>query len=141
MEFIGGKFYYAVEVDTSDGFELCPADSCAVGDAFCPAPTGESKAKFRLNDDFHDPGLIEKLETFFRASDIEVAAAEFVEDIEGNRYVYDLNMNTNYNQQAERNSGSGKRAMHQLAEFLGKELTAISESVEYSDQIPVIDPG
>ena len=36
-EFIGGRFLYAVEVDTSEGFELCPADVCAVDDAF-PAP-------------------------------------------------------------------------------------------------------
>ena len=35
-EFVGGRFLYAVEVDTSDGFELCPADACAVGDANCP---------------------------------------------------------------------------------------------------------
>ena len=35
-EFVGGRFLYAVEVDTSDGFELCPADACAVGDATCP---------------------------------------------------------------------------------------------------------
>ena len=28
-EFVGGRFLYAVEVDTSDGFELCPADACA----------------------------------------------------------------------------------------------------------------
>src|SRR6266446_3722797 len=27
-EFVGGRFMYAVEVDTSDGFELCPADVC-----------------------------------------------------------------------------------------------------------------
>ena len=41
-EFIGGQFIYAVEVDTSDGFELCPADACAVGEAFCPAITQAS---------------------------------------------------------------------------------------------------
>ena len=35
-EFIGGKFLYAVRVDTSDGFELCPADACSVEDMFCP---------------------------------------------------------------------------------------------------------
>ena len=29
-EFIGGRFLYAVRVDTSLGFELCPADACAV---------------------------------------------------------------------------------------------------------------
>ena len=35
-EFIGGTFYYAVRVDTSEGFELCPADACRVDDMFCP---------------------------------------------------------------------------------------------------------
>ncbi len=52
-EFIGGRFIYAVEVDTSDGFELCPADACAVGDAFCPAgPRAETpRAKFTIVDD------------------------------------------------------------------------------------------
>jgi hypothetical protein len=29
-EFIGGKFIYAVQVDTSEGFQLCPADHCQV---------------------------------------------------------------------------------------------------------------
>ena len=42
-EFVGGRFFYAVEVDTSDGFELCPADVCAVGDAFCPV--GENRVR------------------------------------------------------------------------------------------------
>src|SRR5581483_1526629 len=37
VEFVGGRFLYAVRVDTSLGFELCPADVCQVGDAFCPA--------------------------------------------------------------------------------------------------------
>ncbi|MBP3222970.1 MAG: hypothetical protein J6M18_03485 [Actinomycetaceae bacterium] len=33
LEFIGGKFHYAVRVDTSQGsFELCPADACNVDD-------------------------------------------------------------------------------------------------------------
>jgi hypothetical protein len=36
VEFVGGGFLYAVRVDTSLGFELCPADVCQVGDAFCP---------------------------------------------------------------------------------------------------------
>ncbi len=39
VEFIGGQFLYAVRVDTSLGFELCPADVCQVGDAFCPVGT------------------------------------------------------------------------------------------------------
>ena len=35
-EFIGGKFLYAVRVDTSDGFELCPADACQIGEVQRP---------------------------------------------------------------------------------------------------------
>lgn len=124
MEFIGGEFYYAVDVDTSDGFELCPADACAVEDQFCPAPAEENqpKKKFRLARNFNDPELISGLESFFKTIDAEIAAAEFVEDSDGNRYVYDINMNTNYNRQAERDAGNRKRGMHRIAEFLGKEL-------------------
>jgi len=33
------EFLYAVQVDTSLGFELCPADVCEVGDANCPVGT------------------------------------------------------------------------------------------------------
>ena len=48
-EFVGGRFLYAVEVDTSDGFELCPADACAIGDANCPV--GEApREKFTIID-------------------------------------------------------------------------------------------
>src|SRR5579863_3104000 len=46
-EFVGGRFLYAVEVDTSEGFELCPADACAIEDAACPAGTAPP-ARFRI---------------------------------------------------------------------------------------------
>ena len=60
-EFVGGRFMYAVEVDTTDGFELCPADVCAVGDAFCPAGPGgidEPRAKFTVIEDI-DAALLD----------------------------------------------------------------------------------
>ena len=44
VEFVGGRLLYAVRVDTSQGFELCPADACRVDDAFCPAGDTESPA-------------------------------------------------------------------------------------------------
>ena len=43
-EFVGGKYMYSVRVDTSEGFELCPADACQIGDLFCPV--GEQPKKF-----------------------------------------------------------------------------------------------
>src|SRR5688572_9237054 len=75
-EFVGGRFLYAVEVDTSDGFELCPADQCAVGDAFCPAGE-EPRAKFTIVDDI-EAGLKRRCEAFLAANGIEVAGIEFI---------------------------------------------------------------
>jgi hypothetical protein len=122
MEFIGGQFYYAVEVDASGGFELCPADACEVGEAFCPAPGEQPKQKFRLAGGAPDAALVARLEAFYRANDAEIAAAEFVRDPDGRCFVYDVNMNTNYNQQAELAAGGERRAMRQVARFLGRKL-------------------
>ena len=122
VEFIGGRYYYAVEVDASAGFELCPADACAVGDAFCPAPGEQPKQKFRLSDSAPDADLLARLEAFLRANDAEIAAAEFVTGASGERFVYDVNMNTNYNQQAERTAGGTHDAMRAVARFLGRAL-------------------
>lgn len=65
-EFVGGKFVYAVQVDTSEGFELCPADACQIGDLFCPVGEEvEEKPKFQIVQDFNDP-IIEKYEAFLK---------------------------------------------------------------------------
>jgi len=125
LEFIGGRFFYGVRVDTSEGFELCPADSCEAGEAYCPAPGDESKQKFTLLDDFQGTDLISRLEMFFSSNDIEIGAAEFVENEKGQRFVYDININTNYNRQAEINAGDEKQAMMEVARFLKNELEEI----------------
>jgi hypothetical protein len=120
-EFVGGKFLYAVEVDTSGGFELCPADVCAVGDAFCPVGE-EPRAKFTIVDDI-DAAQKARYETFLAANGIDVAGIEFIRDENGAVYTYDVNTNTNYNPDAE--ARAGRSAMAELARFLGGELKAI----------------
>src|SRR5216684_3156727 len=122
-EFIGGRFLYGVEVDTSDGFELCPADQCAIDDAFCPAGE-EPRAKFTIIADI-DPGLKRRYEAFLAANDIEVAGIEFIRDADGTVYTYDVNTNTNYNPEAE--ARAGRSALTALAGFLGAELAALPE--------------
>jgi hypothetical protein len=113
-EFIGGRFMYAVEVDTSDGFELCPADACAVGD--------EPRAKFAIIDDI-DAALKRRYEAFLAANTIGVAGIEFISDADGVCYTYDVNTNTNYNPDAE--ARAGRSGMDTLARYLGAELTRL----------------
>ncbi len=125
-EFVGGRFMYAVEVDTSDGFELCPADACAVEDAFCPAgpsaEPGRPRAKFTIVDDI-DPPLKQRYEAFLAANDIAVAGIEFIADAQGTVYTYDVNTNTNYNPDAE--ARAGRSGMDNLARYLGAELARL----------------
>lgn len=119
-EFIGGKFVYAVRVDTSEGFELCPADACRVEDQFCPVgEEQESRPMFEIIRNI-DIKLIQQYERFLDASGIDVAGIEFITDSSGEIYTYDINTNTNYNADAE--AKAGKYGMLELAKFLGKAL-------------------
>lgn len=119
-EFVGGKFVYAVQVDTSEGFELCPADACRIDDLFCPAgEQPEEKPKFQVVEGFDDP-IIAKYEEFLRRNDIAVAGIEFIRNAAGEIFTYDVNTNTNYNSDAE--AAAGKFGMLELAKLLGKEL-------------------
>lgn len=119
-EFVGGKFVYAVQVDTSEGFELCPADACAIDDLFCPAGEGvEENPKFQIVEGFDDP-IIAKYEEFLRRNEIAVAGIEFIRNADGEIFTYDVNTNTNYNSDAE--AAAGKYGMLELAKLLGKAL-------------------
>ncbi|MCC5977875.1 MAG: hypothetical protein JJU21_07430 [Salinarimonas sp.] len=114
LEFVGGRFLYAVRVDTSEGFELCPADVCAIpaDGAAAPLPAGE---KFRIDPDFDTP-LIPLLEKVMAANDIQIAGIEVIRDAQGRLYAYDINTNTNYNPDAE--AKAGIYGMRAIAEYL-----------------------
>lgn len=118
VEFIGRRFLYAVRVNTSDGFELCPAQSCAPEDAFCPVGSNAG-AKFEIVEGFTHP-LIRRYERFMSAEQVDVAAFEFIVDGEGRTFTYDINTNTNYNADAEARAGIS--GMEALARYLVNEL-------------------
>lgn len=121
VELVGQKLLYAVRVDTSEGFELCPADACAVGDQFCPTPSAgaSTRAKFEVVPGYASP-LIERYQAFMRKNGAHVAAFEQVVDRDGNTFTYDVNMNTNYNGDAE--AVAGVSGMGAIADYLGAEL-------------------
>ncbi|RLQ93089.1 ATP-grasp domain-containing protein [Falsibacillus albus] len=122
-EFIGGKFIYAVKVDTSEGFELCPADACKIEDAYCPVGENDAeKPKFEIIEDFEHP-IIQRYEAFLKESGIDIAGIEMIENADGDIFTYDVNTNTNYNSDAEKIAG--KYGMLELAKFLGAKLNQI----------------
>lgn len=116
MEFIRGQFYYAVRVNTGGGFELCPADACEID----PNQAAKTLPSFQLIEKFDIPE-ISTCEAFLKANDIEVAGIEFLEDEQGKRYFYDVNTNTNYNSQAEKESRGDWNGIEAVAQFLAAE--------------------
>lgn len=119
-EFIGRRFFYAVRVDTSEGFELCPADACQIQDPTCMFEAGQDPAKagkFEILKNFQPPYLA-RIEKVMAEHDIHVAGFEFIRDRAGKAYAYDINCNTNYNSAAEQRTGVS--AMDALAEYLGR---------------------
>ena len=130
VEFVGSRFLYAVRVDTTLGFELCPADACEVGDAFCPAGDAtevETAAsapiapvpRFRIVENFRHP-IVERYRRFIADNGIGIAGIEFITDRAGEIYTYDVNTNTNYNSDAE--AAAGVYGMRAIAAYLGEEL-------------------
>lgn len=116
-EFVGQEFLYAVRVDTSDGFLLCPADECQDEDAtVCPAT---SAAKFEIIEGF-DHRIIEDYRRMLIANRIDVAGIEHIHDSAGRLYTYDINTNTNYNPRAE--ARAGRSGMRAIATLLKAEL-------------------
>ncbi|SDP29138.1 ATP-grasp domain-containing protein [Halobacillus aidingensis] len=117
-EFVGGTFVYGVKVDTSEGFELCPADACSIEDLYCPTDVEPQtpKAKFEVLENYR-PSIVDDYERFLRENNIAVAGIEAIQDKEGRFYTYDVNTNTNYNSDAEAKAGT--YGMLELAKYLG----------------------
>ena len=121
-EFVGGKHLYSVRVDTTGGFELCPADACEIGDAACPVgEEADQPNKFKVMPDFTHPEIA-KFEAMLASENIEIAGVEFLFDAKGDAWTYDININTNYNGQAEAQAGiadTDRSGMRAVASFLG----------------------
>jgi hypothetical protein len=120
VEIVGGQFLYALQADTSHGFELCPADVCSVHDEFCP--TGEHAARiFSLRTDVDaDTPLVRRYLDFAGRWEIEIAGFEFIETADGRQVTYDINTNTNYNTTVE--AQAGRSGPTEVARFLAAVL-------------------
>lgn len=118
VELVAGRFLYAMRSDTSQGFELCPADACQVPASapdVCPADGG---SKFSLSPMRGDDPLVASYQRLCEAEGIELAGIELVESEDGRRYTYDINGTTNYNSAV--GAQAGIDGMREVARYLKK---------------------
>jgi hypothetical protein len=118
-EFVDGEFLYAITSDTSDGFELCPADACRTDEDRCAVDGDDSL--FALREDV-PAALIDRYKDFLAREQIDIAGIEFIEDADGQVWTYDINGTTNYSPEVEaKHDLSGMAA---VADLLKRELEA-----------------
>jgi len=119
-EIVGGEFIYAITADTArGGFQLCPADACAI-----PAPgesTAEEPSLFALREGFEHP-ITARYAEFAVRHGIEIAGFEFIETADGRLVTYDINTTTNYNAAIE--AAAPRPALPAVARFLSSLLAA-----------------
>ncbi|WP_026549371.1 alpha-L-glutamate ligase [Arthrobacter sp. Br18] len=123
-EIVGGEFVYAIKADTArGGFQLCPADACAIdpvsgkpimppGATIAPEP---DQQLFSLREGFDHP-IIARYEEFARRNHLEVCGIEFIETADCRVLTYDVNTNTNYNATVE--AVAPRSAPRELAKYL-----------------------
>jgi hypothetical protein len=128
VEIVDGEFVYAITADTArGGFQLCPADACAVPAA---EPTGRlqgpaaAESLFALREGFEHPIIGRYLE-FAARQGIEIAGFEFIETTDGRLVTYDINTTTNYN--AEIEAAAPRAALAAVTSFLGGLLASAGE--------------
>jgi hypothetical protein len=106
VEVVGGRFVYAIAADVvRGGFELCPADACAI----------DGGELFALRKDFAHP-IIASYLAFAASHGIEIAGFEFIETADGRLVTYDVNTNTNYNPAVE--AVAPRSGPRMIADFL-----------------------
>jgi glutathione synthase/RimK-type ligase-like ATP-grasp enzyme len=89
IETLGGRFLYAIEVETgADNFDLCPADACV-------AQPG--RAAVRMTAVTPSPEIIRAAEQIAQAAGLAVGGVEvLVDDRDGTPRFYDINAMSNF---------------------------------------------
>ncbi|GAA2028876.1 alpha-L-glutamate ligase [Pseudokineococcus marinus] len=107
-ELVDGEHVYSVRVSTAQGFELCPADACAL--------PGQEPL-FSLREGYEPPQL-EAYRRFLAATGTAVAGIESIETVDGRVVTYDVNTNTNYNADVE--AVAPRSGPREIARYLGR---------------------
>lgn len=88
IETLGGRFLYALEVESGDSFDLCPADACLAR---------PGRAAIRMAAVTPSGDLVEAAERIAQATGMDVGGVEVViDDRDGTPRFYDINALSNF---------------------------------------------
>ena len=79
------------------------------------------KPKFQIIPQFQFERLSD-IESMLQEEKIDIAGIEFVENENGEKFIYDINTNTNYNSAAEEAFGPDLKGLKKVARYLQKKL-------------------
>jgi hypothetical protein len=125
VETLGGKFLYAIKVDTSgENFNLCPAEICRTEDGTSSANTmglvDAPKAGLKVEGYTPPQEIIDAVEKIVGAAQIDVGSIEYiVDDRDGGIVYYDINALSNFVANAPRILGFDPHV--RLVDYLEKE--------------------
>jgi glutathione synthase/RimK-type ligase-like ATP-grasp enzyme len=101
MEFLGGKFLYAMRVVSHGAFNLCPSVACNPGDgdsseSHCVLPEARPAKPVEFYPYLEVPReAVETGERIMAAGGLDVGGIEYLESASGDRVFYDINANSN----------------------------------------------
>lgn len=129
VEIVGDRLLFAMRSDTSNGFELCPSDACQLEQPKAPevCPADGPTSKFSASPITVDDPLVQSYIAMCAAEGIDVAGIEFIEDVDGNRYTYDINGTTNYSGVFGKDIGID--GMREFAVYLRDSLSSDTRTV------------
>ena len=89
IETLGGKFLYAIEVESGgDSFDLCPADACV---------SAPGRAAIRMSAVQPAPEIVQAAERVAQAAGMDVGGVELlIDDRDGTPRFYDINALSNF---------------------------------------------
>jgi glutathione synthase/RimK-type ligase-like ATP-grasp enzyme len=89
IETLGGRFLYAIEVESGgDSFDLCPADACV---------SGPGRTAIRMAAVTPAPEIVEAAERITQAVGLDVGGVELlIDDRDGTPRFYDINALSNF---------------------------------------------
>jgi glutathione synthase/RimK-type ligase-like ATP-grasp enzyme len=95
MEFLGGKYLYAMRVVSHGGFNLCPSEVCnpVTGEGSCEIPVAKPVEFFSYHD--VPAQAVATGEKIMAVGGLDVGGIEYLEAEDGRLIFYDVNANSN----------------------------------------------